>query len=203
MKKRNDFVSNSSSSSYIVIVDNGAMCSRVGVDAEAKKGYRTYAVPNKDYGHLEFGWDVRTYETLEDKLNWCGIILLELYASCRCAELKGGVLGKKASKIVNSYEQDKEKFFKWNAMLSKVCEERLGFKINLDLDWLRPFGATSPDSEYAYIGTFDCYIDHQSDIFEAPENGRMFESEDTLYNFLAYEGSYIQGGNDNCDDYYE
>ena len=194
MKTRNDFVSNSSSSSYIVIVDNGEPCCML--PESVKKSMWRYQVPNKDYGCKEFGWQEEAYSTFADKLNWCGIILLDLYAACRRAELKGGVKGKKACKIDAHYNEYREKFFLWKTMLEKVCEEKFGLKIYIDLEWLTTHGGDELD-DCAYISTSGCYIDHQSDIFEEPANGKMFASEEALYNFLAYEDSYIQCGNDN------
>lgn len=195
MKTRIDFVSNSSSSSFIVIADYGKLCSIENFKLLNKKSMN-YPIPNKDYGCKEFGWQDEAYNTLEDKLNWCGIILLELYAACRSTELKAGFLGKKASKIDSKYEDLKDKYAKWKAMLEKVCQEKLGIGIYVNSDWIHLYGGEEP-SECAYVGLFRCYIDHQSNIFEKPANGRMFESEDALYNFLAYEESYIQCGNDN------
>ena len=196
MKSRIDFVSNSSSSSFIVIMDNGKKCLVENVKRCSEK-HMLYSIPNKEYGCLEFGWQDERYDTIEDKLNWCGIILLSLYAACRNEDFKAAWTDSTSTMLCNSYEDWRNKFIKWKEMLEKVCKERLGFGVYLDLDWLKLFGATDKNSWHAYVDTFNCYIDHQSNIFEEPANGKMFESEDALYNFLAYEESYIQCGNDN------
>lgn len=196
MKTRLDFVSNSSSSSFIVIVDHGKRCSTENLKLFSEK-FMNYPIPNKDYGCKEFGWQNEMYNSLEDKLNWCGIILLELYSACRSIEMKAGVLGKRAAEVNINYTSYREKYSQWKNMLEKVCKERFGIEIYVNLDWINLFGGEDLDSYYAYAGLFGCYIDHQSSIFEEPTNGKMFESEDALYNFLAYEGSYIQCGNDN------
>lgn len=193
MKTGLDFVSNSghsNSSCFIVIADHGKLCSTENLKHVSTK-CMSYPIPNKDYGCKEFGWQNRVYSTLEDKLNWCGIILLELYAACRSAELKAGFIGDNVQKVCPKYEEMKEKYVKWKKMLETVCKEKLGTWIYINLDWINLFGGEDLDS-YAYAGMFGCYIDHQSSIFENPNNGSMFESEDALYNFLAYEESYIQ-----------
>ena len=41
------------------------------------------------------------------------------------------------------------------------------------------------------------YIDHQSNIGEESDNGRMFRTEKTLRDFLLNDGSYIDCSNDN------
>lgn len=196
MKTRIDFVSNSSSCSFIVIVDNGEKCLIENVKQCSEKHMR-YTIPNKKYGCLEFGWQDERYDTIEDKLNWCGIILLSLYAACRNADFRAAWTNSTSTMLCEHYEKWRNNFLKWKSMLEKVCKERLGFGVYLDLDWLKLYGATDENSRQAYVETFNCYIDHQSNIFEEPANGKMFESEDALYNFLAYEGSYIQCGNDN------
>lgn len=197
MKTRNDFVSNSSSSSFIVIVDSGSLCSTENIK-RVNKTCMNYPIPNKDYGCKEFGWQDEAYNTLEDKLNWCGIILLEMYAACRSIEMKASALREKVQNVNPKYEELREKYAKWKKMLENVCKEKLGIGIYVKLDWINLFGGEDPDPDsYAFADLFGCYIDHQSNIFEKPANGKMFESEDALYNFLAYEGSYIQCGNDN------
>lgn len=195
MKTRIDFVSNSSSCSFIVIAENGKMCDSAHIKMCSEKHF-LYSIPNKA-GCLEFGWQDEMYNSLEDKLNWCGIILLDLYAACRNADFRAAWTDSKPTMLCEHYEEWRNNFLKWKAMLEKVCKERLGFGVYLDLDWLKLYGATDEDSWQAYVDTFNCYIDHQSNIFEKPTNGNMFKSEDALYNFLAYEESYIQCGNDN------
>ena len=195
MKTRIDFVSNSSSCSFVVIAANGKCYDASNVKMRSEKEF-LYSIPNKD-GCLEFGWQDEMYCTIEDKLNWCGIILLDLYAACRNADFKAAWTDSKPTTLCKGYEDWRNKFIKWKKMLEKVCKERLGFGIYLDLGWLKLYGAEDEDSWQAFVAPFNCYIDHQSNIFESPENGKMFESEDALYNFLAYEESYIQCGNDN------
>ena len=195
MKTRIDFVSNSSSCSFIVIAENGKMCDSAHIK-KCNETHFLYSIPNKA-GCLKFGWQDEVYNLLDDKLNWCGIILLNLYAACRNVEFRAAYENKRPTELSEHYDDWRNKFLKWKSMLKKVCKERLGIGIYLDLGWLKLFGADSEDSTNAFVDTFDCYIDHQSNIFEEPANGKMFESEDTLYNFLAYKESYIQCGNDN------
>jgi hypothetical protein len=67
-------------------------------------------------------------------------------------------------------------------MLINVCKNM--FNLNIEI--------INPEDE----GLF-AYIDHQSSIYENPENARMFNSDIELYNFLASKDSYISTGNDN------
>ena len=196
MKTRIDFVSNSSSCSFIVIADTGALCDTSYVKKCSETQFM-YSIPNENHGCRQFGWQNEMYDTIEDKLNWCGIVLLDLYAACRNIEFRAVCEGKAPAKVNKNYETWRSNFIKWKSMLEKVCKERLHFGIYLDLNWLKLYGADSENCQQAFVEPFNCYIDHQSNIFEEPANGKMFESEDTLYNFLAYEGSYIQCGNDN------
>ena len=197
MKTRSDFVSNSSSSSFVVIADNGTL-STIDVLRNANR-YSAYDVPNKTFGCRKFGWQNEMYSSFADKLNWCGIILLNLFEACVNTEIAAGFLGKKASKIDKDYTINKEKYVKWKTLLENVCKSKFGLPIRIDTSLLSIYGGDE-DGSYASICSFGCYIDHQSNIFEAPENGDMFKSEESLYNFLAYDESYIQCGNDNEDD---
>jgi len=62
MKIRNGFVSNSSSSSFIVISSRGSIVKPTEIDIFE--------------GNYEFGWDVVKYTSVEDKINWCLLIAL-------------------------------------------------------------------------------------------------------------------------------
>lgn len=154
MKITNGFISNSSSSSFIII------------------GYDNYNIPDftgKDYiigkngGEYEFGWECTTYNILADRVNF--------------ATIQAMYLDKNSER--NCYH-----------MIEKVLKETLKCVdvINaITLEW------NDPDTSKV-IG----YIDHQSAATEG-ENVEMFESEESLYNFLFSDNSYIQGGNDNED----
>ena len=136
-----------------------------------------YTIPNKEYGCREFGWQNEMYDTIEDKLNWCGIILLSLYAACRNADFKAAWTDSKPTMICKGYEDWRNKFIKWKEMLEKVCKERLGFGVYLDLGWLKLYGATDENSWQAYVDTFNCYID-QTGSASARELTFTFEEAD-------------------------
>lgn len=169
MKIRIDFVSNSSSASFIVITDSGKMAER----REISYGIRQIVVPNPEMGEAAFGWQTEKYYDFWSKLNWCAIVVLTK------KDLEKDETPDKKLK-----EEVSKPWFRADEMehmLKSVCAE-FGYDI--------VFAETSGD----YL---DFYIDHQSNITEEPANARMFMSKKTLTDFLFNDGSYIDNSNDN------
>lgn len=193
MKMRNDFVSNSSSSSFIVI-------SKMGKDQtnDIKYDFRNqhiYVVPNDNYKH-KFGWEHVITSSFEDKLNFVGLQLLYLL------EMKiGNLIYKPEPNQYVWHSRYEDKFDEYYLMTKKVCREKFGFEIELNKDLLnivthvRNEGSNESIAHYISMN-YEFYIDHQSCISEN-SCAEMFESEDAMYDFLRTEDSYIQGGNDN------
>lgn len=151
MKIRTGFVSNSSSSSFIVISNSGK--------------YERLAFPLEDgvlvvgeNGTTEFGWDNIKYPSVYDRINF--------------------------SFIQSDYGKD----FNRCQMLEEVLRENI--KGLTKIVW-----NISPDCS-PKDGKVWGYIDHQSSRSEG-QNMEMFETKETLKNFIFGQGSYIQGGNDN------
>ena len=71
MKTRIDFVSNSSSASFIVITDSGK---------EVRPMYDgDLVLPDSEFGEMEFGWQTDKYNDFWSKLNWCAIVVRTKY----------------------------------------------------------------------------------------------------------------------------
>lgn len=189
MKTRSDFVSNSSSSSFIIIAKDGTDRT---LDIKSdflpySEDWTTYPIPNTNGKH-EFGWEWEDTNSFEGKLNFIGIQLLYLFLekiSNRKREYKRLYTGKDFDRLYN--------------MLQKVCKEKFGFNVKLNPDVINTDIGFSEDKGGYYGFTTlasGFYIDHQSASSEG-ECMEMFESEDALYDFLRFDESYIRGGNDN------
>jgi hypothetical protein len=169
MKIRNKFVSNSSSSSFIVIAENpkldGFYTSATTMFVDGRKGTSC------------FGWEWIRYSDFWSKVNFAYMQTLYLK---ECAEKYSHL---PEEEFAGSAERGQEYF----QMLDKVVREQLPEVRNII--WELTVWSNESSS-------YEGYIDHQSASYEG-ENLEMFESEEKLKWFLFSEESYIQGGNDN------
>ena len=170
MKDRNDFVSNSSSSSFIVITDSGAF------DAPRSFCGEKVTLPNAEFGQTEFGWQTERYGDFWSKLNWCAIVISDK----RGMEEGDGPEDELSERVLEPWYRADE----MERNLKEVCAE-LGYDVSV-----RRKGEDECEWDYGYI-------DHQSAIFEDPDNARMFKTKKALRDFLTNSGSYIDNSNDN------
>jgi len=181
MKIRRGLVSNSSSSSFVII--------REGRFDRTSLTYQGRSITLPLDGQTEFGWEIRKYKDFESKVNFAAIQVLNL------EDLKKRIpkFKEREEEQDNPYWQGMVKDWeKWTTIeareifettLREVLEVR---KIQWDLTI-----DESKEEDKAYG-----YIDHQSSAFEG-QNLKIFESVLAMKNFLFSPESYIQGGNDN------
>lgn len=169
MKIRHGFVSNSSSSSFVVInalTDEGFYIRKLKENLEG-----TQLVVDRNFGETKFGWSSEEYYDFGSKVIFA-YLQANYLADCE---------------FINSPECIKQGK-RWLAMLEKVLKDKL--KIT-DIVWniTTQYGEKAEGKDHAYI-------DHQSASIEG-SNTEMFDSEESLTNFLFNPTSYIQTGNDN------
>ena len=181
MKIRTDFVTNSSSSSFIAIKKNDTY----NCIEEIKK----FADINNSYipfeeGNCEFGWEQKEYSDIHSRINYA---VMQIYYAKRLLKIieENKKNGKENYWIPN--DETLKIMKNARAIMKSVFEETTGMKIN------------SSDIENK-IENIDAYIDHQSRIDEDFILAHVFESEETLKNFLFGDHSVIIQGNDNCGD---
>ena len=188
MKIRSDYVSNSSSSSFIVIVSNGKD-ETYDIQRDFlpySEDWTWYEIPNSNGKH-QFGWEWEDTHSFEGKLNFIGIQLLELFMM--------KVNGKKPGHRIIYSGDDFDRLYD---MVQKVCREKFNVNVRLRDDLIQMKIWHDKDRGYSGYLTMDSdyYIDHQSSACEGCCM-EMFESEDALWNFLRFEESHVRGGNDN------
>lgn len=184
MKIRNDFVSNSSSSSFIVINYTNKIYPDI---RDYHTEYDPLILPTGEHGgEYCFGHEFEEYRNFWSKLNWCAILItqMEMYINMSEDDKKWYTDCEYSKKM---YERrlafSNEHFEEYKNMLIDVCKS----EFNLHVDVM----------SYNEADRMFAYIDHQSDIFENPDNARMFKSNDELIYFLTSYDSYIRTGNDN------
>lgn len=180
MKIRNGFVSNSSSSSFVVYRKGDAKDTRE-IPAECitersrpfgQGTYKVLCLPSKEYGDTEFGWDNKRYHGLMSRLNWCAIQMM--YAR----NMDGAF-------VLDNGEKVYARRFKEN--FRNVVEKCFGVTVEYDYNSIEDDG---------FEGDF-AYIDHQSSICEDRSVAEFFADPEAIEAFLTGAHSYIQGGNDN------
>lgn len=169
MKVRAGFVSNSSSSSFVVIAEGGE---EEKIPERALNPEGELPIPN-DFGHYSFGWETITYTDILDRINFtlCQIMYLSDDSSFPPKE------NTEAQEVFDTFmEVLKDGGIKPKLIISEEDAKKEG--------------------QFIYAMSFDFYIDHQSSAIEG-KNTEILDSYESMYDFIFRKGSYIQGGNDN------
>ena len=168
MKTRTDFVSNSSSSSFIVVRGTGReQASLPGVERGAR-----LTLPDPSIGQAMFSWETCIYDQPGQKANWTACILISMRELEARPELVDG--GRKPKHF--------GRFAEYSERFARVMKERFGVEVEL---------LPNRSEDYSWG------IDHQSDYWESPENADMLETDEALADFLCREDSHVDNSNDN------
>ena len=178
MKIRSEFVSNSSSSSFIVTSTNPYKnLNETDFEAELdsilssmydwneQRQDINYYLPSSSIGKSQFDWEVQTYKDLGDKINFCAL---------QCYYILKNYYERTAEDVENS------EHWKYLEGALRILSRNQDISLKFNMDEI--------DNDFSYI-------DHQSCASEGA-NVEIIESEYSIIKFLTTD-SYIQGDNDN------
>jgi len=201
MKIRSGFVSNSSSSSFIVDISDVFMIQHM---PEKLKDTKTLYVPYIFGGEFEFGRQRQNYKDFGSRLNWA-------YMQAKYAQ-----------NAANHYKTEEEKYRAWSKedikfydeiskrndiqLLEEVLKEHLNidkveWKIRLDAEEYDGFTNSKnmksyPNEDIPFMGG---YIDHQS-INREEDYNKIFGNKETIFNWLFGVDNYVACRSDEYDD---
>ena len=190
MKTRIGFVSNSSSSSFLVIKSD------IFVIPHMPKQYKdktTLLVPHTFGGETEFGRQRQNYGDFGSRLNFAYLIALQLE---KCRETD-------ASKFHEDFLKDKRrmKIFKRKGevkLLEKVLIDNIPGLKTIKWHLVENEYGLNDDREH---NTVDGYIDHGSTWSENFDNYYdIFENEDSVFQWLFGAENYIANRSDEYGD---
>ena len=178
MKIRNGFVSNSSSSSFVVNKKTNADFTDIPKEMMKKKpGYYTIVLPQKNHGCSDFGWEVTRWMDTASKLNYATIQAM--------------------------YSKNKwDYLYTLEKAIGKRFKETHGENEDIYVYWNYNAVFYGSEDQFATIDHQSTLADYECSNW-AQRNGEMsvvhdiFESVENMENFLFNPDAYIQGGNDN------
>jgi len=186
MKIRNGFVSNSSSSSFVI---NNSTEFKVPELEPTLINKKLLVVPHQFGGETCFGRQRENYRDFGSRLNFAYLIAHSIYTfyEKKADGFRDGFFDQH-NKLMKKYQSS---IF----MLEEVLKETFGFT---EIKWLIK---ADDDYEGPPDGKIGGYIDHQSTWYERPGNiEHIFKDKQTLYNWLFGTNNYIANRSDEYGD---